>query len=152
MKKLIILFFSIVYIGCFSQNVKCEMTDYVKKLDDKEYSTYNYVNASYSYSRPLLILVTDTEVFMKIHTKIPSLFSVKQEYTDINLLGIKGFNKDHISEIDNKIISIFIQNILRYRTNNNLPLLSEDEIQSQIKYLEKEKDICNVLICKKNIK
>ncbi len=149
MKNLFILFFSVVFIHCFSQNIKCETADYVKKLDEKEYSTYTYINSSYSYSRPLLILITDTETFMKIHLKIPSLFLRKQEYTDVNLLGIKGFNNKHISETDKKIINVFIQNIIKYRADNNLPLYTEEEIGGLIQFIEKENDMCKVLACKK---
>ncbi len=149
MKSILILFLSIMSINCFSQNINCETTDYVKKLEEKEYSTYNYINASYSYSRPLLIVITDNKTFMKIRPKIPILFSIKQEYTDVNLLGIKNFNKNLISETDKKIIDIFIQNIVKYRTDNNLPLYTEEEIHHFIRYIEKENDICKVLVCKK---
>ncbi|WP_346984099.1 hypothetical protein [Chryseobacterium sp. POE27] len=106
------------------------------------------MNASYSSSRPLLIVITDEENFKKIHLKIPNLFKFKQEYTDINLLGIKGFDINNISIADNKIIDDFIQKIIKYRMDNNLPRYSENEIRKQINYLEKNEDLCKFLICK----
>ena len=136
----------------YSQNIKCEITDYIKKLNDKEYSTYQFVNASYSYSRPLLILVTDNKTFMKTHLKIPLLFSAKQEYTDVNLLGINGFDKNNISEFDKKIIDVYIEDIMKYRSNNNLPTYSNEQIRLQINYIDNVDDLCKFLIWKKQIR
>lgn len=149
MRNLIILFFCVIHINGFSQNVRCEITDYLKKIDDKEYSTYEYVNASYSRSRPLLIIITNKESFMKIYKEIPQWFSVKQEFTDIRLLGIKDFDKNHISETDKKIIDVFIKSIMKYRKDNDLPLYNEEEIQSRLNYIEKEADLCKLLFCRK---
>jgi len=145
---LIILISCIVCANCFSQNIKCETIDYAKKIENKEYSTYQYVNASYSSSRPLLVIITDEENFKEIHLKIPSLFKFKQEYTDINLLGIKDFNVNNILIADDKIIHDFTQKIIKYRIDNDLPVYSENEIRAQIHYLEKPADICKFLICK----
>ncbi|MBB4804876.1 hypothetical protein HNP38_000148 [Chryseobacterium defluvii] len=149
MKNIIILIFSIAYTGFFAQNIKCESVDYLKKTDNKEYSTYQYINASYSYSRPLLIVIADEKVFTKIHLKVPNLFSTKQEYTDINLLGIKNFDKDHISDIDSKIIDDFVENIIKYRSVNNLPPYTKEQLKSQLKFIQKDNDICRFLVCKK---
>lgn len=151
MKNLFILVSSVVSLGVFSQNINCETTDYVKNIDNREYSTYHYVNSSYSYSRPLIIMVTSDKVFMDVHQKIPKLFSAKQEYTDVYLLGIKEFNKKNIDEINVKIINFFINDIIRYRTSNNLPDNNFEYISSQVNYLENE-DLCKFLICKKSKK
>lgn len=149
MRNLIILFFCVIPINLFSQNVRCEITDYLKKIDDKEYSTYEYVKASYSHSRPLLIIITNKKSFMKIHQEIPQWFDVKQEVTDIRLLGIKDFDKNHISETDRKIIDVFIKSIMKYREDNNLPLYTEEEIRSKLNYIEEEQDLCKLLFCRK---
>ncbi|KPE51188.1 hypothetical protein AOB46_11005 [Chryseobacterium indologenes] len=104
MKKKMFLFFCMVQIHCFSQNIKCETANYSKRIDGKEYSIYNYIQASYSSSRPLIVIVANKEVFTKIHLKIPSLFSVKQEYTDVNLLGINDFNKTTFPKLIKKLL------------------------------------------------
>ena len=149
MKKFIILFFCMVQIHCFSQNIKCETADYSKRIDGKEYSTYNYIQASYSSSRPLIVMVANKEVFTKIYLKIPSLFSVKQEYTDVNLLGINDFNKNNISETDKKIIDTFINGIIKYRIDHNLPVYTEEQIKSRINYLDTSEDINRLFIVRK---
>lgn len=150
-KNLLIIIFSFFFVNVFSQNVKCEITDYEKNIDNREYSTYQYVNSSYSYSRPLIILVTDKDTFMEVHQKIPMMFSYKQEYTDVYLLGIKNFNKDNIDVLDNKIIKIFIDDIVKYRINNNLPDSGSEYIVQQVNYLE-NKDLCKFLSCGKSKK
>lgn len=151
MKNLFILLFSFLFTAFFSQNIKCEKTDYVKSIDNKEYSTYQYINSSYSYSRPFIILVTSHDIFMKVHQKIPVMFSSKQEYTDVYVLGIKNFDKNNISMLDEKIIKIFIDEIVKYRTNNNLPNSNSEYVLSQINYLV-DKDLCKFLICRKSKK
>lgn len=148
MKSLLFLFFAFLSTIIFSQNVKCEITDYVKSIDNKEYSTYQYINSSYSYSRPLIILVTNKDIFMKIHQKIPMMFVHKQEYTDIYLLGIENFDKNNISVLDEKIIKNFIDDIVSYRIYSNLPDSNYEHISSQVNYLENG-DLCKFLICRK---
>ena len=151
MKYLFIVISFFLSTTIFSQNIKCEITDYVKNMDNREYSTYHYVNSSYSYSRALIIIVTSNNVFMDIHQKIPQMFLSKQEYTDVYLLGIKNFNKNNIDKLDEKIIKSFIDDIVKYRTNNNLPDNNFEYISSQVNYLE-NKDLCKFLICRKTVK
>lgn len=151
MKSLFIVIFSFLSIAIFSQNIKCEITDYVKNIDNKEYSTYQYVNSSYSYSRPFTILVTSQDIFMKVHQKIPTMFSSKQEYTDVYLLGINSFDKNNINTLDKKIIKSFIDDIVKYRSYNNLPDSNHEYVLSQINYLV-DKDLCKFLICRKSKK
>ncbi|WP_294284757.1 hypothetical protein [uncultured Chryseobacterium sp.] len=148
MKSLFILIFSCLFIAAFSQNIKCEITDYVKNIDNKEYSTYQYINSSYSQSRPFIVLVTSQDIFMEVHQKIPMMFLCKQEYTDIYLLGIKNFNENNISALDEKIIKSFIDDIVKYRIYNNLQGSNPEYALSQINYLA-DKDLCKVLICRK---
>lgn len=151
MNKVFTVLIFMIYHICYSQNVKIEIADYVKNIDSTEYSTYQYVNASYSYSRHLLVIVTDKDVFMKIHTNIPKLFFSKQEYTDVNLLGITGFNKNYISNVDKKIMDIFIKAIIKYRNDNNLLPYSEDQLYSNINYIETTDDLCKLLICRNRL-
>ncbi|AZA62387.1 hypothetical protein [Chryseobacterium indoltheticum] len=151
MKNLFILIFSFLSIAIFSQNIKCEIIDYVKSIDNKEYSTYQYINSSYSYSRPFIVLVTSHNVFMEVHQKVPMIFSSKQEYTDVYLLGIKNFDKNNASMLDEKIIKNFIDDIVKYRIYNNLPDSNIEYALSQIKYLV-DKDLCKFLICRKSKK
>lgn len=148
MKSLFILIFSFLSSAIFSQNIKCEITDYVKSIDNIEYSTYQYINSSYSYSRPFIVLVTSQSVFMEVHQKIPMMFSSKQEYTDVYLLGIKNFDKNSINTLDEKIIKTFIDDIVKYRNYNHLPDSNLEHALSQINYLV-DKDLCQFLICRK---
>lgn len=133
---------------CFSQNIKCEIADYVQSLDGIEYSTYQYINSSYSYSRPLIVMVTDKNTFMEIHHKIPPLFLLKQEYTDVWVLGINNFNRNKILDTDKKVIDFFIEHVLKYRNDNNLPSYSQSQILSNIIYLNDNSDLCKYLVCK----
>lgn len=148
MKNLLILIFSFLSTAIYSQNIKCEITDFVKSIDNKEYSTYQYINSSYSYSRPFIVLVTNQSVFFEVHQKIPKMFSSKQEYTDVYLLGINNFDKNNVNIHDEKIIKSFIDEIVKYRKYNNLPDSDYEYALSQINYLV-DKDICKFLICRK---
>ena len=131
-----------------AQNVNIEITDYSKKMEGVEFSTYQYGNASYSYSRPILIFVTDKDNFIEIHQKIPSFFYTKQEYTDIFILGINRFRKENITDIDKKIINEFLENIKKFREYYNLPNYSKDEMLNQLNYIEKKDAICKYLSCR----
>ncbi|MDK2773341.1 MAG: hypothetical protein KYX68_14145 [Flavobacterium sp.] len=149
MKKSIIIFIITVCFKSFSQNIKCEIIDYSKTLDGIEYSTYQYVNSSYSYSRPLMLLITDKKTFMEIYHKIPKLFLSKQEYTDIWILGIKDFNQVNSSlDSNKKIIDFFIERILKYRHNNGLPIYEKLQLYSNAIYLKNSDELCNYLVCK----
>lgn len=142
---LIILFSNI----CFSQNIKCETTEYSKKHQAENYSTYHYIQSSYSHSRPILIMVTNNKIFMNEHIKIPKLFSFKQEYTDVYLLGIDSLVFDNLNQSNNEIIDLFINSIIKYRDENKLPVYSSEQIKSKIIFLNKNKDLCKYLICDK---
>lgn len=148
MKKHLILIFLFLSIYIFSQNIKCETTDYVKNINNREYSTYQYINSSYSQSRPLIIFITSSDIFMKVHEKVPIIFSSKQEYTDVYLLGIKNFNKNNIDQLDEKIIKNFINDIIKYRNFYNLQQNNIEFISSKINYLE-DNNLCKFLNCKR---
>src|SRR5574343_1612403 len=149
MKKFSGFLFIMMFINVFSQNIKCEIVDYTKNIDKKHFSTYQYINAIYSYSRPLIIFITNKIVFMKIHQKIPKLYSSKQEYTDVFLLGIEGFDANLEYNKDKKIIDTFIKNIEKYRKDNNLINISEENLFLQIKYLYRAEDLFRYLCCAK---
>lgn len=151
MKQISVFFLCLLFFKSYSQNIKSEIIDYSKTINNIEYSTYHYVNASYSYSRPLIVLLTNRDFFMKIHQKIPLLFSSKQEYTDVYLLGMKNYN-NIINETDQKILNVFISNILKYRNDNKLPPISEQIILSEIKYIDKEIDLSKFFVFKKKTK
>lgn len=151
MKQISVFFLCLFFFKNYSQNIKSEVVDYSKTINNIEYSTYHYVNASYSYSRPLIILLTNKEIFMKIHQKIPILFSSKQEYTDVYILGMKNYN-NIINETDQKIQNIFISSIIKYRNDNNLPLMPEKVILSEIRYVDKEIDLSKFFTFKKKRK
>ncbi len=149
MKKIFLLSMMLLPFIIYSQNIKCEITDYVKDLNGKEYFTYNYVNASYSYSRSFVLIVANSEQFTKVSMKIPKIFLHKQEYTDVYLLGIKDFNKEKISEEEQKIIINYVRDIIKYRVINNLPTNTEEYVLENVRYLKKEDDLCKILICTK---
>ncbi len=147
MKKnfyLIILF----SFSMFSQNVKIEITDYLKKIDDKEYSTYQFVNASYSYSRPTIVLITSKDSFMKIYDEIPLLYKSKQEYSDVYLLGIENFDSNNLTETDKKIIDAFYDNIIKYRADNNLLKIEKEQIKARTNFILKNEELCKYFSCR----
>ena len=148
MKKVIILIFLLVSFIGISQNVKIEIVDYLKTFDSIKYSTYQYANASYSYSRPLIIFITDKDKFLKVCDNIPKKFKAKQEYTDVFILGIENFTKNNITETNKKIIETFFESIIKYRDCNNLPICTKELMYSELIYLGKQEDICKYLSCK----
>jgi len=142
------MFFSLFFSKGFSQNVKIEIVDYLKRIEGVEYSTYQYANASYSYSRPPIIFITDKDNFIKIYQEIPIFFSTKQEYTDVFILGINKFSKKNITEIDKKIISEFLENIIKFRACFNLPIYNSEQLYTSLYYIEKEENLCKYFSCR----
>jgi len=132
----------------FSQNVHIEITDYLKQIDDKKYSTYQYVNASYSHSRPIIILVASKDVFNKVYLEIPSLYKSKQEYTDVYLLGIENFNSDNITETDKKILDTFYDGIIKYRNDNGLPVIIKERMNGLTNFVIRNDDLCKYFSCR----
>lgn len=150
-----IIIFIVLYFTSYNilaQNIKLEIVDYYKKIDSAEYGTYQFAQASYSFSRATLIFITSKETFIKLTTKIPSLFNKKQEYTDVWVLGIKGFDSKISSKYDSVIIEKFIQDIIKYRNDNELPPYSKERIEKSKIILSKADDICNYLICNRVIR
>lgn len=145
---IIVIFFLLSFFKGFSQNVKIEIVDYSKNIEGIEYSTYQYANASYSYSRPPIIFITDKVNFMKIYQKIPTLYLIKQEYTDVFILGINEFNNKKITEINKKIINEFLENIVKFRVCFNLPVYNKDEMYNTLNYIDKQDNLCNYLSCR----
>ena len=107
MKKILfsLLIFQIQIL--FGQNVSIEISDHYRELDGKAYATYQFACSSYSSSRPSLILLTNKDFFLELSTKLSTLYSAKQEYTDVWILAITNFNQKNVSEVDKKIIEKF---------------------------------------------
>ena len=151
MRKLIFTYLLFQVGIVFGQNVKIEISDYHRKIDDKVYATYQLVNASYSYSRPTIIFLTNKETLFELSGKLQNRFNAKQEYTDVWVLGIENFDSKNIIEIDKKIIDLFLQNIIKYRKDNNLPEYTFEKLNADKIFIERSDDVCKYLICK-NIK
>lgn len=148
MKHLLYIFLFFNCLESFSQNVNIEITDYLKKINDKEYSTYQFVNASYSHSRPTIVLVTSKDSFMKIYHEIPLLYKSKQEYTDVYLLGIENFDSNNLTETDKLILDAFYQNIIKYRADNNLLKIEKKQIEAGTNFILKNEDLCKYFSCR----
>lgn len=116
-------------------------------MDEKVYSTFIFVNSSYSSSRPYLFLVVDKSLFLKLENKIQKHFKQKQEYTDIYLIGIENFDIKNVSDLEKKIIDEYIEKILVFRNSFNLPQMNKEIIYSSINFLNKESDLCKKLAC-----
>ncbi|MDV6166790.1 hypothetical protein R1T16_00005 [Flavobacterium sp. DG1-102-2] len=141
----------LVILSCFkifSQNVHIEITDYAKQIDDKKYSTFQYVHASYSYSRPIIVLVASKDVFNKVYLEIPSLYQSKQEYTDVYLLGIENFKSDNVTETDKKILETFYDGIIKYRNDNGLPIIKKESMNGLTNFVFGNDDLCNYFSCR----
>lgn len=151
MRKIIFTYL-LFHVGiCIGQNVKIEIADYSKKLEGKEYSTFQFVSSSYSYSRATLVLITNKEIFLELSTKLPIIFKSKQEYTDVWVLGISNFDQKSISEIDKKIIQKFLEQIIKYRADNNLPEYTLERLEANKLFIENKKEICLNLSCKNKL-
>jgi len=149
MRAIFIFSTFILVINCYSQNIISEISG-INKIGDRLYSSYHYANSSYSYSRPLLLLITNRNNFNEIQNKIPLIYAShpKQNYTDIYLLGLENVNNRNISIADSIIIDTFLESILQYRACNNLPKYSTEKILSQSEFIEQESDLCRALLCR----
>ena len=110
MRKIIFAYLLFQASISFGQNVKLEISDYHRKIDDKVYATYQLVNASYSYSRATIVFLTNKATLFDLSGKLQNLVRPKQEYTDIWILGIENFDSKNVTETDKKIIDLFLQN------------------------------------------
>lgn len=151
MKKTFFIFLIFQFQISFGQNISVEISDHYRKLDGKVYSTYQYVNSSYSYSRPTLVIITNKNLSFELWTKLSMIFKAKQEYTDIWILGITDFNQKEVSEVDKKIMDTFFQQIIKYRADNNLPSYSLEILQEDKVILERKEEICQYLMCKNKL-
>ena len=148
MKKIIFTYLLFQVGIVFGQNVKIEIADYHRKIDDKVYATYQLVNASYSYSRSTIVFLTNKETLIKLSGKLQNQLTSKQEYTDIWILGIENFDSKNITETDKKIIDLFLQNIIKSRKDNSLPEYTFEELNADKIFIEQSDDVCKYLICK----
>lgn len=149
MKKILFIYLIFQIQISFGQNVRIEISDYSRKIDGKEYSTYQFVNSSYSSSRPTLVILTNKDLFLELSTRLSTLYKSKQEYTDVWILGITDFDKKNISEVEKNIIEKFYKHIIKYRIDNDLPPYTIERLGADKIYIEQEKEICRYLMCNK---
>ena len=147
MKKIIFTYLLFQVGIVFGQNVKIEIADYHRKIDDKVYATYQLVNASYSYSRSTIVFLTNKETLINLSGKLQNQLTSKQEYTDIWILGIENFDSKNITETDKKIINTFLQNIVKYRADNSLPEYTYERLNTDKIFIEKSDEVCKYVIC-----
>ncbi len=147
MKKLIFIYLLFQAGISFGQNVKIEIGDYYRKIDDKVYATYQLVNASSSYSRATIVFLTNKATLFELSAKLQNRITPKQEYTDIWILGIENFDSKNITETDKKIINIFLQNIVKYRADNSLPEYTFERLNTDKIFIERSDEVCKYLIC-----
>lgn len=148
MRKIIFAYLLFQASISFGQNVKLEISDYHRKIDDKVYATYQLVNASYSYSRATIVFLTNKATLFDLSGKLQNLVRPKQEYTDIWILGIENFDSKNVTETDKKIIDLFLQNIIKYRADNSLPVYTYERLNTDKILIERSDEVCKYLICK----
>ncbi|MCI9844361.1 hypothetical protein [Flavobacterium pectinovorum] len=151
MKRILFICMIFQFQISFGQNVSIEVSDHYRELDGKAYATYQFVSSSYSSSRPSLVILTNKDLSFELSTKLSILYKVKQEYTDVWILGITNFNQKNVSEVDKKIIDKFYQQIIKYRADNNLPLETLERLATDKIIIEKKEEICLYLMCKNKI-
>lgn len=151
MKKLFFIFLLFQVGSCFGQDIKIEIADYSRFIDGTEYSTFQFVNSSYSRSRPTLVLITNKDLLLDLSAKLPILYKAKQEYTDVWILGITNFNQKNISEVDKKIMAIFFQQIIKYRTDNNLSGYPLETLEAEKVFIENKEEIYKYLLYKNKL-
>jgi len=151
MKRILFICLIFQFQTSFGQNVRIEISDYYREFEGKVYSTYQFVSSSYSSSRPTLAIITNKDLSFELFDKLSILYKAKQEYTDIWILGINNFNPKNISEVDKKIIDKFLQQIIKYRTDNNLPPETLERLETDKIIIEKKEEICQYLMCKNKI-
>lgn len=151
MKKILFICLIFHFQISFGQNVSIAIADHHRELDGKAYAAYQFACSSYSTSRPTLAIITDKELSFELFDKLPALYKAKQEYTDVWILGIADFNQKNISEADKKIIGKFLQQIIKYRADNNLPPDTLEELEAHKTFIEKKDEICRYLLCKSKI-
>ncbi|RTL10284.1 MAG: hypothetical protein EKK56_10235 [Flavobacteriaceae bacterium] len=132
----------------FGQNVNIQISDYSLKHNGVEYSTYQFVNSSYSLSRPTLIILTNKDLFLNFSNELSNLYKSKQEYTDVWILGITNFNQNGITFQEKEVIKVFLKQIMKYRSDNNLPLYTLESLESEIVILKNKDEICKYLTCR----
>lgn len=149
MKKLLYLLLLFQTYLSYGQNVNIEIADYHRKIDDKVYATYQLVNSSYSFSRSTIVFLTNKSTLFELSEELKNRMTQKQEFTDIWILGIENFDVEKITDTDQKIIDLFLQNIIKYRRDNNLPEYTFEKLFADKIYIERSDEICKYIICKK---
>ena len=142
MKKLTFFYLLFQASISFGQEVRIEIGDYNKTLDGKEYSTYQFVDASYSYSRPTIIFITSRNIFFELIKKFAERNRGRyKEYTDVWILGIPDFNSSNIKPEDTNVIHTFLNQIIKYRSDNNLVPYPFEQLDQLKVYLNSKNDI-----------
>jgi len=149
MKKFLFLPALLAFSFCMGQNVKLEIADYHKVMDGKVYASYQFAKASYSHSRATIVFITSKSILSELSQKIPKYYGMKQEYTDVWILGIDEFNKNNISAIDKAIMDTFFTSIIKYRNDNGLPPYTKERLQESKIFLVDTKELCKYIRCGK---
>ena len=136
------------YGNCFSQNVYTEVSDYARTVNEVQFGTFQFVDASYSRSRPTLTIITTKEIMRELMVALPKLRGKKSEYTDYWILGIEEFKPTNISEAQTRIIESFYSQIQKYRSDNNLPHFQLTQLKSASITTSNKSDICKNINCK----
>jgi hypothetical protein len=148
MKKLLLIPALFILSMTKGQNVKLEIFDLYKKMDERVYSIYQFAQASYSHSRATLVFITSKKTLLDLSQNIPRYFQMKQEYTDVWILGIDQVDLGTISITDNKIIEHFLNKIIKYRSDNDLPVYTFERLNQGKVFLENDKEFCRYVRCK----
>ena len=149
MLRLFLPYLLILSATCTAQNVNIEIADLNKTLNDKQYATYQLVNASYSASRPTITIITTKQILISLAKSLKTQLKSKQEFTDIWILGIADFHKNEITESDKTIIQLFFNKINKYRIDNELVPYSMKVLDDNKIIIDKSDRICDYLNCKR---
>ena len=149
MLRLFLPYLLILSATCTAQNVNIEIADLNKTLNEKQYATYQLVNASYSASRPTITIITTKQILISLAKSLKTQLKSKQEFTDIWILGIADFHKNEITESDKTIIQLFFNKINKYRIDNELVPYSMKVLDDNKIIIDKSDRICDYLNCKR---
>ncbi|WP_333808548.1 hypothetical protein [Flavobacterium sp.] len=148
MRKIIFLLILFKVQIFFGQNVNIQISNFSLKHNEVEYSTFQFVNSSYSISRPTLVVLTNNDLFLKFSNELSSLYKFKQEYTDIWILGITNLSPNELTFQEKEVIDLFLKEIIKYRSDNNLSHYTLESLESEKIILRNKDEICKYLICK----
>jgi len=146
--KKFVLLLTLASTSGFAQNIYIETTDYNQKMDGVVFSTFEFVDASYSKSRATLVIITHKEILAELAVSLPKLRGTKKEYTDYWILGIDNTDSKNQSKTDRKIIEAFYQKIQKYRTDDDLPQYSKAQLENLTVVAAEKAAVCQYLNCR----